>query len=270
MPRTREVAVSDTIRYQTVGQVAWVTLHRPEARNALNLEMKDALLSVLRATADDDSIRAVVLTGAGRAFCAGQDLAEHAEVLTDDPSRASATVAEHYNPIARAIATMPKPVVAAVNGAAAGAGASMAFAADFRLAADGASFVMAFSRVGLGPDTGASWTLQRLVGQGRALAMLMLAEPVLAQAAFEMGLVHSVLPPEALPDAAQELAARLAAGPTAAYAATKEAVAFAATSDLSAALTREAELQGRCMGSDDHRNATRAFVAKQQPVFTGR
>src|SRR5205823_8674922 len=131
---------------------------------------------------------------------------------------ALSTVRDHYNPIVRALAAMPKPVIAAVNGPAAGAGASLAFACDFRLASDNAAFLMAFARVGLGPDTGASWTLQRLVGYGRATAMLMLAEPVTAQQALDMGLVNVVVAAEDLPAAAAELAGKLAAGPTVAYA----------------------------------------------------
>jgi 2-(1,2-epoxy-1,2-dihydrophenyl)acetyl-CoA isomerase len=165
---------------------------------------------------------------------------------------------------------LPKPVIAAVNGMAAGAGAALAFACDFRLAADNAAFLMAFARVGLGPDTGASWTLQRLVGLGRATAMLMLAEPVSAAQALEMGLVNGVVATEDLAAATHELARKLASGPTTAYAAIKEALYVAASSDLETALETEARVQSRCGATADHRNATEAFLAKQQPVFTGR
>jgi 2-(1,2-epoxy-1,2-dihydrophenyl)acetyl-CoA isomerase len=199
----------------------------------------------------------------------GQDLREHADGLEAGDVDLD-TVRQHYNPIVRALVALPKPVIAAVNGTAAGAGAALAFACDFRLAADNASFLMAFARVGLGPDTGASWTLQRLVGYGRAVAMLMLAEPVSAQQALEMGLVNAVVPSADLPAAAAELAGRLAAGPAVAYAGIKEALAVAATGDLDAALATEAEVQSRCGRTEDHRNATMAFLNKQQPVFNGR
>jgi 2-(1,2-epoxy-1,2-dihydrophenyl)acetyl-CoA isomerase len=153
---------------------------------------------------------------------------------------------------------------------AAGAGASLAFACDFRLAADNAAFLMAFARVGLGPDTGASWTLQRLVGYGRAMAMLMLAEPVTAQQALDMGLVNGVVASEDLPAAAAALAGKLAAGPTVAYAGIKQALAVASASDIATALATEAEVQARCGQTADHRASTEAFLAKQPVTFTGR
>src|SRR4051794_39888109 len=262
-----EVLMSDTIGYDVRDAVATVTLNRPEALNALTVEMKVGLREALERAAGDAAVRAVVLTGAGRGFCVGQDLREHADSLAAGDT-ALATVREHYNPIVQTIAAMPKPVIAAVNGAAAGAGASLAFACDFRLAADNASFLMAFARVGLGPDTGASWTLQRLVGYGRATAMLMLAEPVSAESALEMGLVNGVVPRDDLSAAAAELAAKLGAGPTLAYAGIKRALATSAVSDLATALETEAEVQSACGHTADHRNATEAFLAKKQPEFT--
>jgi 2-(1,2-epoxy-1,2-dihydrophenyl)acetyl-CoA isomerase len=256
------------VRYDVDGAVATITLDQPDTLNALSVAMKVALRDAVERAATDDEVRAVVLTGAGRGFCVGQDLREHAAALSAGDTELS-TVREHYNPIVSALAGLPKPVIAAVNGTAAGAGASLAFACDFRVAADTASFLMAFARVGLGPDTGASWTLQRLVGHGRALAMLMLAEPVSASQALEMGLVNAVVPAADVAAAAHELAARLAAGPTLAYAAIKEALAAAATSDLTGALDNEAQLQARCGATADHRNAVDAFLAKQAPTFTG-
>ena len=258
-----------SIRYEVAGAVATITLDRPDALNALTVELKLALRETVERAAADDAVRAVVLTGAGRAFCVGQDLREHADALAAGDT-ALDTVRLHYNPIIRAITEIPKPVVAAVNGMAAGAGASLAFACDFRLAADSARFLMAFARVGLGPDSGASWTLQRLVGHGRATAMLMLAEPVSAEHALEMGLVNAVVPAQDLAAAAAELAAKLAAGPTVAYAGIKRALATAAASDLATALETEADVQDACGRTADHRHATEAFLAKQQPVFSGR
>ena len=260
--------MSDTIGYELDGAVATVTLNRPEALNALTVEMKVGLREALERAATDTAVRAVVLTGAGRGFCVGQDLREHADALAAGDTSLN-TVRDHYNPIVHALAEMPKPVIAAVNGAAAGAGASLAFACDFRLAADNASFMMAFARVGLGPDTGASWTLQRLIGYGRASAMLMLAEPVSAEQALEMGLVNGVVGADALATAAAELAAKLAAGPTAAYAGIKRALAAAAVNDLRTALETEAEVQAMCGQTADHRNATEAFLNTQPPTFQG-
>jgi 2-(1,2-epoxy-1,2-dihydrophenyl)acetyl-CoA isomerase len=258
-----------SIRYDVDGAVATITLDRPDALNALTVEMKVALREAVERAAGDDDVRAMVLTGAGRGFCVGQDLREHADGLAAGDTDLN-TVTEHYNPIVLALASCPKPVIAAVNGMAAGAGASLAFACDFRLAADNAAFLMAFARVGLGPDTGASWTLQRLVGYGRAMAMLMLAEPVAAQHALEMGLVNAVVAAEDLAGAAKELAVKLAAGPTTAYAGIKRAMNAAASSSLADALDVEAQVQAECGRTDDHRNATEAFLAKQPVTFTGR
>jgi len=260
--------MSDTIRYDVSDGVATITLARPDALNALTVEMKLALLDALARAADSD-VRAVVLTGEGRAFCVGQDLREHADALASGETDLD-TVRLHYNPIVRALAGLAKPVICAVNGTAAGAGASLAFACDLRLAADTASFMMAFARVGLGPDSGASWTLPRLIGHGRATAMLMLAEPVAAPHALEMGLVNAVIPAADLPAAAAELAARLAGGPTLAYAAIKRTMATAATSDLAAALESEAAAQAELGRTADHQNATQAFLAKHPVTFEGR
>ncbi|HEY2575038.1 MAG TPA: enoyl-CoA hydratase-related protein [Streptosporangiaceae bacterium] len=259
----------DTVRYTVDGSVASITLNRPESRNSLNVAAKTELLAAVRRAADDEQIRAVILTGEGRAFCSGQDLREHAAGLASggDPLN---TVREHYNPLISAITTMPKPVVAAVNGVAAGAGASLALACDFRLAARGASLLMAFARVGLGPDSGSSWTLQRLAGPARAAELLMLAEPIDAATAAEYGLFSKVVADEELAADAAALAARLAAGPTAAYAGIKEALSFAAMHTLAESLEKEAELQAWLGKTADHRAATEAFVSKQQPIYQGR
>jgi 2-(1,2-epoxy-1,2-dihydrophenyl)acetyl-CoA isomerase len=262
--------VSDTVLLDSGGGVATITLNRPDALNSLTVELKDALLATVRRVAADPAARAVVITGAGRGFSAGQDLREHAAMLEAGDPAPLRTVREHYNPLVLALAGMPKPVVAAVNGMAAGAGASLAFAADFRIAADGARFLLAFADVGLTLDSGASWTLPRLVGHARATAMALLAEPVPATAALEMGLVNAVVPDDRVLPAAQELAARLAAGPTAAYAAIKESLAYAASATLAESLEKEAELQNALGASEDHRWATAAFLRKEQPTFTGR
>lgn len=262
--------VSDVLLVEHSEGVATLLLNRPESMNSLSVALKEALLAAARDAAADPSVRAVVLAGTGRGFCVGQDLREHVGMLeANDPSPLS-TVTEHYNPLIMTIAHMPKPVIAAVNGMAAGAGAGLAFACDFRIAAKTAGFLIAFANVGLTLDSGVSWTLPRIVGQARAVAMSLLAEPVNAEAALEMGLVNAVVEPERVLPAAQELAARLAAGPTLAYAAIKQSIAHAANSDLESALAKEGELQAALGATEDHRNATAAFVAKQKPVFTGR
>jgi 2-(1,2-epoxy-1,2-dihydrophenyl)acetyl-CoA isomerase len=254
---------------ERMGAVATITLNRPSSMNSMSVALKEQLLTALRIAAADPTVRAVVLTGAGSAFCVGQDLKEHVALIESGDPAPLGTVEKHFNPIVLAIVQMPKPVVAAVNGVAAGAGASLAFACDFRLADARARFLLAFAGVGLALDTGASWTLPRLIGSGRALAMSILAEPVDATAALEMGMVSAVVPEGRALEEAQLLAARLAEGPTVAYAAIKQQIASAAGSSLPEALELEAKLQAECGQSEDHPAAVRAFVAKQPPRFEG-
>jgi 2-(1,2-epoxy-1,2-dihydrophenyl)acetyl-CoA isomerase len=261
--------MSEGIGYVVTDEVARITLDRPEALNSLTVDMKQGLLAALQSAREDDGVRAVILTGAGRGFCVGQDLKEHAAGLAAGDTDLT-TVTDHYNPIIEAMISLPKPVIAAVNGVAAGAGASLAFACDIRIAADSASFLMAFARVGLGPDSGSSWTLQRLIGLGRATAMLMLADPVAASQALEMGLVSAVVPAADLNSVVDALANKLAGGPTLAYAAIKDTLAFAASHNLSDSLGREAEAQARCGASVDHTRAVDAFLAKETASFIGR
>ena len=259
------------VRYEVGDAVATITLDRPEAMNSLTAATKDALRDALQAVAADDAVRCMVVTGTGRAFCVGQDLREHADNITALPTEdVWATVPEHYAPIATALATMPKPVIAAVNGVAAGAGASIAFACDFRVVADNAGFNTAFTGIGLSCDTGASWTLPRLVGYAKAVELLMLPRTVKADEAADLGLATRVVPAAKLDAAADELARTLAAGPTLAYAAIKHAVAYAAASDLPAALELEAQLMASTGATQDHRDAVAAFVAKETPTFSGR
>jgi 2-(1,2-epoxy-1,2-dihydrophenyl)acetyl-CoA isomerase len=261
--------VSDTVLVDVSGAVATVTLNRPDGMNALTLEAKEALLAAVSSVGADDAVRAVVLTGTGRAFCVGQDLREHiALVEAHDPAPLS-TVREHYNPLITLITTMPKPVIAAVNGTAAGAGLGIACACDFRIGAAGTRYTTAFTGIGLTADSGLSWTLPRLVGSGRAAALLMLAEPFTSEQALEMGILNACVAPEQVLPAALELAGRLAAGPTAAYAAVKESVRFAADASLEGALAKEDELQTRCGATADHAAAVQAFLTKTPPVFTG-
>mgnify|MGYP001355373903 CR=1 FL=1 len=250
--------------------VVTLTLNRPDSLNALTIALKEQLIDALIELADDAECRALLLTGAGRAFCAGQDLREHADVLQrSGPEAALATVRRHYNPLALRLGTFPKPVVAAVNGMAAGAGASLALLADFRVGGPSTRFLMAFANVGLAADTGASWVLPRLVGHARATQMLMLAEPVSATEAERIGLLTELVADDGeILAAARRLAVRLAAGPAVAYAQIKRELVDAAS--LTAALEIEAEAQQICSTTVDHRAATEAFLAKERPRFTGR
>ncbi|ATE52531.1 enoyl-CoA hydratase-related protein [Actinosynnema pretiosum] len=249
--------------------VRTLVLNRPEAFNSLTTSLKEALLAAVREAAADGSVRAVVLTGSGRAFCGGQDLKEHVALLESGDPAPLETVERHYNPLVSAIAAMPKPVVAAVNGIAAGAGASLAFACDLRVVSEKARFVMSFANVGLTADSGASWTLPRLVGAGRAAELLLLGEPVGAEEALRIGLVNRVVPGEELAGSAHALAARLAAGPTVAYAKIKEALA-AAWGTLDESLAVEARTQAEAGATEDHREGVAAFVGKREARFTGR
>ncbi|MFC6015137.1 enoyl-CoA hydratase-related protein [Plantactinospora solaniradicis] len=250
--------------------VVTLTLNRPTAMNALDVSLKEALRDTLAELEHDRSCRAVVLAGAGAAFCAGQDLREHAATLESGNTDPLGTVRIHYNPIAARLASLPKPVIAAVRGMAAGAGASLAFLADFRIGGPRTSFLLAFAKVGLAGDTGASWSLPRLVGHAKAVELLMLAEPVGADEAHRLGLLNRLVDDELVLPTAQELAARLAAGPTVAYGAIKRQLSVGDAGTLSEALAAEAQAQAICGATADHRAATAAFVAKRRAAFEGR
>jgi 2-(1,2-epoxy-1,2-dihydrophenyl)acetyl-CoA isomerase len=252
------------------GGVATVTLNRPDAMNSLDVATKEALRDVVVRLAEDTDVRCVVLTATGRAFCVGQDLKEHIELLEHGSDALFSTVPEHYNPIVTAIATMPKPVIAAVNGVAAGAGASLAFACDYRLLADGAGFNLAFSGIALSCDTGSSWTLPRLVGRAKAIELLYEPRTIRAEEAMTLGLASRVVESQTLMAEARALAERLAAGPTAAYGAIRRSVAFSAGHTFEESLAFEAEMMTATGSTEDHRNAVAAFVAKEKPTFTGR
>src|SRR4051794_22325543 len=226
-----------SVRYEVADGVATITLDRPEAMNALDIATKVALRDIVEEAAGDDSVRCVVLTGTGRAFCVGQDLKEHIRLLAaNDLEALWNTVPEHYAPIARALAGMPKPVVAALNGVAAGAGASLAFACDFRVVADTAGFNLAFIGIALSCDTGISWTLPRLIGHAKALELLYFPRTVPAAEALTLGLATSVVPAADLATAVGELAGRLAAGPTVAYGAVRQSLGYSASHTLAESL----------------------------------
>ncbi|GAA3296871.1 enoyl-CoA hydratase-related protein [Streptomyces cinereospinus] len=267
--------MADTVLYEVRDGLATITLNRPEAMNALNIEAKVALREAVRSAAADGAVRAVLLTAAGdRAFCVGQDLKEHIGLLAADREtgggRTMSTVREHYNPIVRALADMAKPVVAGVNGVAAGAGLGFALAADHRVVADTAAFNTSFAGVALTADSGVSWTLPRVVGPGRATDLLLFPRSVTAQEAYELGIANRVVPAARLRAEAEQVARALAEGPTVAYAAIKEAVAYGLGHSLAETLEKEDELQARAGASQDHGIAVRAFVNKEKPTYLGR
>jgi 2-(1,2-epoxy-1,2-dihydrophenyl)acetyl-CoA isomerase len=251
--------------------VATITLNRPAAYNSLDIATKELLRDTVRAVAEDDAVRCVVLTGTGKAFCTGQDLKEHVELLHNGGSDALfSTVDEHYNPIVTTLAAMAKPVVAAVNGVAAGAGASLAFACDVRIVADTAGFNLAFANVALSCDTGASYTLQRLVGRAKAMELLYFPRTVDAAEALELGLATRVVAAAELDGVVRELAARLAAGPTVALGAMRRSVAYSADHTFEESVAFESAMMQLTGATADHRAAVAAFVAKEKPVFEGR
>ena len=251
--------------------VATVTLNRPDAMNSLDIATKELLLSTLRTVADDPEVRCVVLTGTGRAFCTGQDLKEHIGLLrSGGDDQLSGTVERHYNPIVTLVAQMAKPVIAAVNGVAAGAGASLAFACDLRVVADSAGFNLAFANVALSADTGASYHLPLLVGRAKAMELLYFPRTVKAEEARELGLATTVVPADVLDDEVTALATKLAAGPTVALGAIRRSVAFSAGHPLEESLAHESSMMALTGATHDHTAAVDAFVGKQKPVFEGR
>lgn len=262
--------MSDTVLLDVTDGLATVTLNRAEGMNALTVEAKVALNEAVAAVAGDDRVRALVLTGSGRAFCVGQDLKEHAALLeAGDPAPLS-TVAEHYNPLVTTLAGLPFPTIAAINGTAAGAGLGIACALDYRIGAAGTRYTTAFAGIGLTADSGLSWSLPRLVGAGRAAELLLLAQPFTSERALEIGLLNELVPAEEVLPRATSLARLLAAGPTAAYACIKESLAHGSTHSLVETLAKEDELQTRAGRTADHAGAVRSFLAKQPPVFEGR
>jgi 2-(1,2-epoxy-1,2-dihydrophenyl)acetyl-CoA isomerase len=258
--------MSDTVTRDDAGGVATLTLQRAGLSSALRRDLLDAVHSV----ATDESVRAVLLTGTGRAFCVGQDLAEHVESLRGNAATSLSVVEDEYNPLMLALAALRVPVVVGVNGACAGAGLGIALAGDLRVAAAGAKFTTAFTGIGLSSDSALAARLVRCVGLSRATELLLLPEPFLAETAAEWGLVHRVVAPEQVLPEAQALAARLAAGPTAAYRAVKTVLATAATDSLEDTLALEGRLQTELGQTADHSEAVEAFLAKRPPQFTGR
>ena len=255
-----------TILVESHADYRLITLNRPERLNALTVEMAEALSAALDAAEADPNCRALLLTGAGRAFCAGQDLTA---IVGMAPAEIGSLL-DHYNPLIRKLRALPLPVVCAVNGVAAGAGANLALACDIVLAGEGASFVQAFARIGLIPDCGGTWFLPRLVGMARARALAMLAEPLPARVAAEWGMIWRAVADDRLMPEGHALAARLAGGATLGLALTKRALDMAEANDLDQQLELERDLQEAAGASPDHAEGVQAFLEKRPPVFSGR
>ncbi|MDR2013700.1 MAG: 2-(1,2-epoxy-1,2-dihydrophenyl)acetyl-CoA isomerase PaaG [Rhodanobacter sp.] len=262
------------IQSSQTAAVRTLTLARPQALNSFTSGMLQQLLDVLEQIAQDDSVRCVVLTGAGRAFCAGQDLSDPLvapDVTPGAPTKDLGVMIErYYTPLVKRLRSMPVPVVAAVNGVAAGAGANVALNCDIVIAAQGASFIQAFSKIGLVPDTGGTWLLPRLVGRAQALGLMLLGDKLPAAEAQRIGLIWKCVDDAALHDEAQALAQRLAAMPSKALAATRQAIDAAQLLPMESALAAEMALQRALGQAHDYLEGVAAFTAKRTPVFTDR
>ncbi len=263
--------VNDAVRFDLADGVAALTLNRPDVLNAMN----GALIAALKARLDDvehavagGSVRAVLLTGAGRGFCAGADLADP-QVMAGAADLGT-YLRQHYHPIIEQIRRIPAPVIAAVNGAAAGAGMSLALASDIVIAGRSATFLQAFSKIGLVPDAGSTYFLPRVIGESRARALAILADKLTAEQALQFGLVWQVLPDDELIAGAHAIASRLATMPTRAYALLKQAMSQSLGNDLPAQLELEATLQGQAGRTEDFREGVAAFLQKRKPTFKGR
>lgn len=254
------------------GAVLTLTLNRPAALNSFTGDMHLELMAAFNQAAANTSVRCVVVTGAGRAFCAGQDLSDPAVAPKSDaePTNLRRVIDLHYTPLLARMRSLPVPIIAAVNGVAAGAGANFAMACDLVVAADNASFIQAFSKIGLIPDTGGTWLLPRLVGRARAMGLALTGDKLSAADAERMGMIWKCVPAESLVSEVTALANKLATMPTAALVATRQAFAAAANMDFDAALEAEAATQSALGFAHDHQEGVAAFQAKRVPVFTDR
>ena len=261
--------MTDAVRIGAEGAVLRVTIDRPDKLNALNADVGAGLRAAFARAGDDEAVRVVVLTGAGRAFCSGQELGPDV-YNPSGPQPDIRAVIDRYHPVIEAMRALPKPIVGAVNGIAAGAGASLALACDIVLAKRSASFLQAFARIGLVPDCGSTFVLPRLVGDARARAHVMLAEPVTAETAEAWGMIWKAVDDATFEAEVEALAGRLAAAPTYGLGLQKQALDAALGNDLAAQLALERELQAKAGASPDYAEGVAAFLAKRKPAFTGR
>ncbi|MDX1415713.1 MAG: enoyl-CoA hydratase-related protein [Candidatus Promineifilaceae bacterium] len=258
----------ETIIYKKQDSVATITMNRPERRNAMNLAMNSELLDAFELTAADEEVRAVLVTGAGKGFCSGADLTMFQPVPT--PEQLQKLIISNYQPMMAVIKDMQKPVIAAVNGAAAGAGASLALACDLRVMAHDASLLMAFSNIALIPDAGANWLMTRLVGYSRAYEIAVEGHQIPAERCLELGLTNKVVPADQLSSIAFAWAMKLAQRPTLALGLTKQAMQYAGQNDLASTIEFEADLQRQTIVSEDFLEGVMAFMQKREPLFRGR
>jgi 2-(1,2-epoxy-1,2-dihydrophenyl)acetyl-CoA isomerase len=261
-----ETQLEPSIIFEIDNGVAFITLNRPDVLNSFNKEMAISLQKALDECSVNKNIRAVYITGQGRAFCAGQDLAE---AISKDGPELQSIVKDHYNPIIEKIRGLEKPVVCAVNGVAAGAGANIALACDIVYAAESASFIQAFSKIGLIPDSGGTYFLPRLIGMQRATALMMLGDKVKAQDAVQMGMIYKFFPDDELQEQAKKSARQLATMPTLGLGLTKKALNLSLSNPLTIQLKIEEELQTIAGKSHDYNEGISAFLEKRQPQFKG-
>ncbi|MBL8154136.1 MAG: enoyl-CoA hydratase/isomerase family protein [Anaerolineae bacterium] len=261
----------DTLLYDVHDHIGMITLNRPDRLNAMTASMLHELQVAFAQARDDAGVRAVVLTGAGRGFCAGADLAAASESMASatTPFSYSQFLQATYNPLVLLMRSLPKPIIAGVNGVAAGAGMSLALACDYRLVVESASFTQAFVKIALVPDSGSTWFLPRLIGTTRALELMLTGRRITAQEALDWGMVNQVVPDGQFSTTLSNLAAQFAAAPTHTVGLIKQAVEFALDSTLEAALAKEAELQDIAGASADHQEGVVAFLQKRPAVFSG-
>jgi|SRR6478672_11736479 len=259
--------MSSSISFEVKDNIAFIALNRPEKFNSFNREMALQMQEALDECANDDNIRAVFITGTGKALCAGQDISE---LVGDEPMGIDKILSEHYNPIVRRIRALHKPVVAAVNGVAAGAGANIALACDIVVASASASFIQAFSKIGLIPDSGGTFILPRLIGFQKATAIMMLGDKIPASMAETMGMIYKVFPDEIFQEESIKIVSTLAQMPTTALALTKQALNNSISNNLEEQLSLEDDLQRKAATSADYQEGINSFLEKRQPKFTGK
>lgn len=259
-----------TIRYVEQDGVACITLNRPDRLNSFTVQMHEELASALDAADANQEIRAILFTGEGRGFCAGQDLADRAVSPGGEAVDLGATVEQYWAPLVKRLASRDKPVVCAVNGVAAGAGANIALACDIVIAARSAKFIQSFANIGLIPDSGGTWVLPRLIGQARALGLALTAEPLTAEKAELWGLIWKCVDDDVLEQEALSLAAKFAAGPTRGLAATKHLIRASLGKTLDEELEIERDMMRELGFSADYQEGVAAFMEKRKPIFTGR
>jgi len=258
------------ILYEISDTIATITLNRPDVLNAVNETMGRELLEALKSAEQSESVRCIIITGSGRAFSAGEDILElRGQYERGEKPRLGERLLHKYNPIIRRIRQTPKPIIGAINGVAAGAGAGIAYACDIRVASENAKFIQAFIRVGLAPDSGTSFFLPRLVGLAKALELSMTGEELTGEDAERLGLVAKVVPADQLMPAAHEIAVKLAQGPTKAIGLTKRALNKSVVSDMEGVLEYESYLQDIAGATSDHFEAVKAFFEKRKPTFLG-